>query len=82
MTWAAIITASAQLIFLFNLFWSMKKGAVATDNPWDATTLEWGILSPPPFDNFAGHHPVVNHGPYEYGVPGGAKDYLMQSDPP
>jgi hypothetical protein len=24
---------------------------------------------------------VVNHGPYEYGVPGAPKDYVMQSDP-
>ena len=39
-------------------------------NPWNSTTLEWTIPSPPPFDNFAGVHPVVNHGPYEYSVPG------------
>ena len=38
-------------------------------NPWNSTTLEWGIPSPPPFDNFAGVHPVVNHGPYEYSCP-------------
>jgi len=81
MTWAAILTATAQLIFLFNLIWSAKKGAKAPVNPWDATTLEWTIPSPPPFDNFAGKHPVVNHGPYEYSVPGAPKDYIMQSDP-
>jgi len=81
MTWAAILTATAQLIFLFNLIWSAKKGAKAPVNPWDATTLEWTIPSPPPFDNFAGKHPVVNHGPYEYSVPGARKDYVMQSDP-
>jgi len=81
MTWAAIFTAAVQVIFVFNLFWSMKKGAKASPNPWDATTLEWTIPSPPPFDNFAGKHPVVNHGPYEYSVPGAAKDYIMQSDP-
>jgi hypothetical protein len=23
----------------------------------------------------------VNHGPYEYGVPGAARDYVMQTDP-
>src|SRR5579864_7139050 len=81
MTWAAIITASAQLIFLFNLVWSLKKGAKAPINPWEATTLEWTVPSPPPFDNFGGKHPVVNHGPYEYSVPGAPKDYIMQSDP-
>ncbi len=78
---AAFITGAAQLIFLFNLFWSMFKGPVASDNPWDATSLEWTVPSPPPFDNFAGKHPVVYHGPYEYGVPGAEKDYIMQNSP-
>jgi cytochrome c oxidase subunit 1 len=65
-----------------NLFWSLKRGKVATANPWDATSLEWSIPSPPPFDNFGGHHPVVNHGPYEYSVPGAPQDFIMQTDPP
>jgi cytochrome c oxidase subunit 1 len=81
MTHAAYFTAAVQIIFLINLFWSMKKGAKAPENPWDATTLEWGIPSPPPFDNFAGVHPVVYRGAYEYGVPGAAKDFIMQTDP-
>jgi cytochrome c oxidase subunit I len=81
MTHAAIFTATVQLIFVINLFWSMKKGAKAPPNPWDSTTLEWTVPSPPPFDNFAGKHPVVNHGPYEYSVPGAPKDYTMQTDP-
>src|SRR5215470_4113873 len=81
MSWAVYFTAAAQIIFLINLIWSVKKGKPAPTNPWNATTLEWSIPSPPPFDNFAGVHPVVNHGPYEYSVPGAAKDYIMQSDP-
>jgi cytochrome c oxidase subunit 1 len=81
-TYAAFLTVAAQIIFVINLFWSLKKGAKAPANPWEATTLEWTIPSPPPFDNFAGVHPVVNHGPYEYSVPGAPKDYIMQSDPP
>ena len=81
-TIAAFCTATAQIIFVINLFWSLKKGAKAPDNPWEATTLEWGIPSPPPFDNFGGVHPVVNHGPYEYSVPGAPRDYVMQTDPP
>jgi cytochrome c oxidase subunit 1 len=81
MTHAAIFTATVQLIFVINLFWSMRKGAKAPANPWNATTLEWTVPSPPPFDNFGGKHPVVNHGPYEYSVPGAAKDYIMQTDP-
>jgi cytochrome c oxidase subunit I len=81
MSIAAFITGGAQLIFLLNLFWSMFKGKKATENPWEATSLEWTIPSPPPFDNFAGKFPVVYHGPYEYGVPGKEKDYVMQDSP-
>jgi cytochrome c oxidase subunit 1 len=81
-TYAAFVTVAAQIIFVINLVWSLKKGAQATANPWEATTLEWGIPSPPPFDNFAGVHPVVHHGPYEYSVPGAPRDYVMQTDPP
>jgi len=81
MSIAAFITGAAQLIFLFNLFWSMFKGEKASVNPWEATSLEWTVPSPPPFDNFAGKHPVVFHGPYEYGVPGAEKDYVMQDSP-
>jgi cytochrome c oxidase subunit 1 len=81
MTYAAFITIGAQLIFVFNLFWSMFKGKVAADNPWDATTLEWTTATPPPHDNFNGHTPVVHNGPYEYAVPGAARDFVMQTDP-
>jgi cytochrome c oxidase subunit I len=81
MTVSAFVTVAAQLIFVFNLFWSMWKGAKATDNPWNATTLEWTIPSPPPFDNFGGKTPVVYHGAYEYSVPGAEKDYIMQTEP-
>ena len=80
-TYAAFITIAGQLIFLVNLFWSLKYGAKASDNPWEATTLEWTTATPPPHDNFAGHIPVVYNGPYEYSVPGAPRDYVMQTDP-
>jgi len=82
MTYAAFVTIGAQFIFVINLFWSMFKGPKASDNPWDASTLEWTTATPPPHDNFGGKTPVVNNGPYEYGVPGAAKDFVMQTDPP
>ena len=82
MTYAAFVTIGAQFIFLINLFWSMFKGPKASDNPWESTTLEWTTATPPPHDNFGGRTPVVNHGPYEYGVPGAPKDFIVQSDPP
>ncbi len=81
MTYAAFITIGAQFIFVFNLFWSMFKGPKASDNPWESTTLEWTTATPPPHDNFGGKTPIVYHGPYEYSVPGAAKDYVMQTDP-
>jgi cytochrome c oxidase subunit I len=40
-TYAAFFLAAAQLIFLFNLFHSLRKGPFVTSNPWQATTLEW-----------------------------------------
>jgi cytochrome c oxidase subunit I len=81
MTYAAFVTIAAQFIFVINLFWSMFKGPKASDNPWEATTLEWTTGTPPPHDNFGGKTPVVYHGPYEYSVPGAPKDYVMQTDP-
>ena len=81
MTYAAFFTIGVQLVFLFNLFWSMFKGPKASDNPWEATTLEWTTATPPPHDNFGGKTPVVHHGPYEYSVPGAPRDYTMQTDP-
>jgi len=78
---AAFITIASQFIFLFNLFWSMFKGKKASDNPWEATTLEWITATPPPHDNFGGQTPVVHNGPYEYSVPGAPKDFVMQTDP-
>ena len=78
---AAIITVVVQLVFYFNLVWSVFKGKKAGENPWEATTLEWVTASPPPHDNFGGHVPTVYRGPYEFSVPGAAKDFLMQTDP-
>jgi len=80
-TFAAFVTIASQFIFLFNLFWSMWKGKKASDNPWEATTLEWTTATPPPHDNFGGRTPVVKNGTYEYSVPGAPKDFVMQSDP-
>jgi cytochrome c oxidase subunit 1 len=80
-TIAVIITAMTQFVFLFNFIWSMFRGAKAGDNPWEATTLEWTIPSPPPHDNFAGIQPVVYRGPYEYSVPGAPNDFIMQTEP-
>jgi cytochrome c oxidase subunit 1 len=80
-TWAAIITVSVQSVFIFNFFWSLFKGVKASDNPWEATTLEWTTATPPPHDNFGGKTPTVYRGAYEFGVPGAPDDYVMQTTP-
>jgi cytochrome c oxidase subunit 1 len=80
-TIAAIITIAAQVLFVINFFWSLKKGKKASENPWEATTLEWTIPSPPPHDNFGGKVPVVYRGAFEYSVPGVAQDYILQTTP-
>ncbi len=79
MTFAAFITAAAQLIFFYNFFRSLRKGERASANPWNATTLEWITSSPPPRDNFSGRYPSVYREPYEYSVPGAHQDFLPQN---
>ena len=79
-TIAAFVTIAAQLVFLINWAWSLFKGKEAEDNPWEATTLEWEVPSPPPHGNFPNGFPTVHRGPYEYSVPGAAKDYTMQTE--
>jgi cytochrome c oxidase subunit 1 len=81
-TVAALLTGAAQFIFLFNLIWSRFRGPIASENPWEATSLEWSTTSPPPFDNFGGRHMVVYNDPNEYGVEtSDGQDYIMQTSP-
>jgi len=72
--------ALAQIPFVINFFMSIKRGAVAPANAWDATTLEWAAPSPAPHGNFLSP-PVAYRGPYEYSVPGEERDFLPQFEP-
>ncbi|CAM2153568.1 Cytochrome c oxidase subunit 1 [Pararobbsia alpina] len=49
----AFVFAFGVLLFLVDVAYSLRRGAAAGDNPWDAPTLEWSIPSPPPPYNFA-----------------------------
>jgi cytochrome c oxidase subunit 1 len=69
-----------QLPFIVNFFTSIKWGALVDKNPWEATTLEWSAPSPPGHGNFLAE-PIVYRGPYEYSVPGSAKDFTPQFEP-
>jgi cytochrome c oxidase subunit 1 len=76
-SWGAWAMAAFQLPFIFNFFWSIRKGEPVGDNPWQATTIEWSAPSPPPHGNFR-RAPEAYRGPYEYSVPGAAKDFVPQ----
>ncbi len=70
-----------QAPFIINLFWSAFHGKkVNSDNPWDATTLEWATPTPPPHGNFT-TEPVAYRDPYEYSVPGADSDFTPQFEP-
>jgi len=79
--WAAVLLGAAQLFFMVNLFWSLRRGARTDANPWRATTLEWTTTSPPPAHNFA-TPPSAHRGPYDYSTPGMAEDFTPQSQAP
>jgi cytochrome c oxidase subunit 1 len=79
---AALFTGAVQIIFIYNLIYSRFRGPVAPANPWECTSLEWIMPSPPPWNNFGGKDPVVYHDPYQYGVKSSTgADYIMQNSP-
>jgi cytochrome c oxidase subunit I len=49
----SVIIAGSVMIFLYNLWTSLRSGKLAGPNPWNAWTLEWLTPSPPPAYNFA-----------------------------
>ncbi|MEZ4503507.1 MAG: cytochrome c oxidase subunit I [Dehalococcoidia bacterium] len=51
-TAGAVLMAVALLVFGWNIVVSLRRGAVAGPNPWEAWTLEWATTSPPPPQNF------------------------------
>jgi cytochrome c oxidase subunit 1 len=53
-----MMMAVSIVVFLVNFAVSLRRGRVAGDNPWQASTLEWATASPPPSYNFT-YIPVV-----------------------
>src|SRR5215212_9397596 len=72
----------AQLPFIINFFYSIRKGKRVGSNPWHATTLDWAATTSPPLGhgNFA-VLPVVQRGPYEYSPPEDPMGYIPQHIP-
>jgi heme/copper-type cytochrome/quinol oxidase subunit 1 len=52
-TIGAIGLGISVLLFVINIFTSLRGGEISPDDPWDGATLEWSIPSPPPPYNFA-----------------------------
>jgi cytochrome c oxidase subunit 1 len=48
-----IFQAAGVACLMWNIIQSLRKGAPAGNDPWDAWTLEWATTSPPPEYNFA-----------------------------
>jgi len=81
-TVSALFVAAVQLVFLFNLIWSLSKGKPAGSNPWRATTLEWQTPdTPPKHGNWGPKLPVVYRWAYDYSVPGAKEDFIPQNQP-
>lgn len=59
----SFVFAVGVLLLFINVFKSLRSGAAAPANPWDAPTLEWSVPSPPPPYNFGVIPTVVSRHP-------------------
>jgi cytochrome c oxidase subunit 1 len=48
----ALLLVAGGVLLLYNVFGSLRRGALAGNNPWNADSLEWSTTSPPPVYNF------------------------------
>jgi len=64
-TAGATVLGVGYMLPMLYLAWSLKYGAIAGDNPWQATGLEWQIQSPPLTENFV-EIPIMDHEAYDY----------------
>ena len=63
---SAFVLGAGFLLFFGNIIYSAIKGPKVNSNPWNATTLEWQVSSPPPHHNFPSVPEVVGE-TYPYG---------------
>jgi cytochrome c oxidase subunit 1 len=77
----AILAALAQVIFMFNFFYSMFRGEKAPQNPWNSNTLEWTTPMANIHGNWPGPLPVVHRWAYDYSKPGASADFIPQTVP-
>jgi cytochrome c oxidase subunit 1 len=82
MTISALIIAATQILFIYNMIVSLKKGEKSGGNPWKSTSLEWQTPDTPPKHGNWGHSlPEVHRWAYDYSVPGQAEDFTPQTVP-
>jgi cytochrome c oxidase subunit 1 len=77
----AILGGLAQLIFVFNFFYSMYRGKKSVQNPWKSNTLEWTAPVEHMHGNWPGEIPTVYRWPYDYGKPNADDDFIPQTTP-
>ena len=80
-TYFAIIGGIAQLIFIFNFFYSIWRGPKASQNPWRANSLEWTTPVEHLHGNWPGYVPIVYRWAYYYSKPGYDEDFVPQNVP-
>jgi cytochrome c oxidase subunit 1 len=80
MSTVAMVVFAAQLMFVFNFFYSIFKGRrVVSQNPWGSNTLEWSAPIHPGHGNWPGEIPEVHRWAYDYGKDG--RDFIPQTEP-
>ena len=77
-----VIVFLGQFVFLVNFVWSMYRGRKATQNPWQANTLEWTSPIEGIHGNWEGDLPTVHRWPYDYSRnPDSDVDFIPQTVP-
>lgn len=66
----AFIFGFSQLIFLYNIIWTIRKGSPATSQVWEgAHGLEWMLPSPAPYHSWVTPPTTIPHPLREEGMP-------------
>jgi cytochrome c oxidase subunit 1 len=77
----AIFGGIAQVVFLWNFFYSAVRGKKSVQNPWKANSLEWTTPVEHIHGNWPGEIPEVHRWAYDYSKPGAAEDFVPQTVP-
>ena len=66
---AGFAVGASILVFMYNMYISVKRGEVAVPNPWRSRSPEWQITMPVEDHNYDEPF-VVTGDPYDYGLEG------------